>query len=328
MPLLNKEDWDAFISRHPEAHILQTTNWGDLKSTFGWEVVWVVEGDAGAQILFRKLPFGYSLGYIPKGPVGESWENLWPLVDQICQENRAVFLKVEPDLWEDASPSDLLSNFSGFVRSRHVIQPPRTLVINLRGDEEQILARMKQKTRYNIRLALRKGVIAHTSSALNTFSDLIEITGERDEFGTHSGDYYRMAYELFHPHGACELFVAEFEHQPLAAIMVFALGKRAWYFYGASSNQHRNRMPTYLLQWEAIRWAREQGCLEYDLWGIPDFDETTLESNFTNRSDGLWGVYRFKRGFGGDIRRAVGPWDRVYQPFLYRLYQWWVSRNT
>ena len=103
--------------------------------------------------------------------------------------------------------------------------------------------------------------------------------------------------------------------------MVFAQGKRAWYLYGASNNLDRNRMPTYLLQWDALRWARAQGCTEYDLWGVPDEDADVLEAEFTQRSDGLWGVYRFKRGFGGQVKRAVGAWDRVYKPELYYLYR-------
>lgn len=81
-------------------------------------------------------------------------------------------------------------------------------------------------------------------------------------------------------------------------------------------------MPAYLLQWEAIRWAKAHGCTEYDLWGVPDVDEGKLETYFSERSDGLWGVYRFKRGFGGELRRAAGPWDRIYQPLLYQLYSW------
>jgi lipid II:glycine glycyltransferase (peptidoglycan interpeptide bridge formation enzyme) len=152
----------------------------------------------------------------------------------------------------------------------------------------------------------------------------MEITGGRDAFGVHSYAYYQRAYDLFHPRGKCELFVAEFEGKPLAAMMVFAHGKRAWYFYGASANEHRERMPTYLVQWEAMRWARAQGCLDYDLWGVPDADEKTLEDNFTSRNDGLWGVYRFKRGFGGRLCRSLDPWDRVYKPGLYTLYRWWA----
>jgi len=132
---------------------------------------------------------------------------------------------------------------------------------------------------------------------------------------------------MFHPRAACELFLGMYEGESLGGLLVFAHGKRAWYLYGASSSHHRDRMPNYLLQWEAMRWARSQGCTEYDLWGVPDADSATLEANFTERSDGLWGVYRFKRGFGGELRRAAGPWDYVYNPWLYRIYLWWARRG-
>jgi peptidoglycan pentaglycine glycine transferase (the first glycine) len=101
--------------------------------------------------------------------------------------------------------------------------------------------------------------------------------------------------------------------------MVFALGKIAWYFYGASNDKERNRMPAYLLQWEAICWARSRGCELYDLWGVPDEDKETLENEFENRYEGLWGVYRFKRGFGGELVRWVGGFDKVFNRPLYRL---------
>jgi lipid II:glycine glycyltransferase (peptidoglycan interpeptide bridge formation enzyme) len=187
---------------------------------------------------------------------------------------------------------------------------------------------MKQKTRYNIKLAQKKGVAVRSIADLEVFHRLMHVTGGRDKFGVHSLAYYRRAYELFHARNSCDLLLAEFEQEPLAALMVFAQGKRAWYLYGASSNEHRDRMPTYLLQWEAMRWARERGCTQYDLWGVPDADENTLEAEFTHRSDGLWGVYRNKRGFGGKLSRAAGPWDRVYSPLAYRLYSWWVSRRS
>jgi lipid II:glycine glycyltransferase (peptidoglycan interpeptide bridge formation enzyme) len=186
---------------------------------------------------------------------------------------------------------------------------------------------MKQKTRYNIRLAVKRGVIVRPCADLGLFSQLMVETGQRDRFGVHSPDYYRQAYELFNPRGECELLLAEIEGNPLAALMVFAHGPRAWYFYGASSNVQRDHMPTYLLQWEAMRWARQRGCREYDLWGVPDAGEEELEAGFTSRSNGLWGVYRFKRGFGGTLRRSAGPWDRVYNPLLYRLYRRWLGRS-
>ena len=106
--------------------------------------------------------------------------------------------------------------------------------------------------------------------------------------------------------------------------MVFSASKRAWYFYGASDNQKRHLMPTYLLQWEAMLWAKKKGCTHYDLWGVPDQDEDYLENHFNDRQDGLWGVYRFKRGFGGTLTRSVGAFDRVYQRSLYVLYRLYI----
>ncbi len=318
-------EWDKYIADYPHAHILQTSAWGALKSTFGWQPRWLITVDAGAQVLFRRLPFGLSVAYIPKGPIGDQWESLLPEVDQLCRTNRSIFLKVEPDLWQSGESFGLPPD--GFQASPHSIQPPRTILMDIQGDESAILGRMKQKTRYNIRLALKKGIVVKPFADIELFYQLMYLTGKRDQFGVHSREYYQRTYELFHSKGACEMLLAEFEGQPISALMVFAHGRRAWYFYGASVDQHRERMPNYLLQWEAIRWARKQGCTEYDLWGVPDEDEETLEANFTQRAEGLWGVYRFKRGFGGRVMRAAGPWDRVYKPVMYIFYTWLLKRD-
>lgn len=355
MPLVTSTTWDQFLTAHPNAHLLQTTAWAQLKAAFGWDFAHVISGDVGAQILFRKLPLGFSIAYIPKGPVGihekkpgfspddpetpditqkpgfsplegDAWKKILPELDAACRKHRALALKVEPDQWETPGVRGALP--PGFLASPHTIQPPRTITLDISGSEDQILARMKQKTRYNLRLAEKKGIVIRPSNDLLTWDKLMQETGERDAFGVHSQAYYQKAYDLFHPSGSCELLLAEFEGEPLAAIMVFARGNRAWYFYGASSNAHREKMPTYLLQWEGIRWAREKGCTEYDLWGIPDEDEATLEAGFMEKSEGLWGVYRFKRGFGGEVKRAEGPWDRVYWKGLYRVYLWRVGRQT
>lgn len=327
MPWLSTSEWEDFLARHPDAHILQTAAWGELKADFGWEVHRCVAEGTGAQLLFRSLPLGFTIAYIPKGPVGgPAREQFWTEIDALCRQRRAITLKVEPDLLQDLGNGGNQPP-PGFRQSSHAIQPPRTILVDLRDDEEAIQARMKQKTRYNIRLASRKEVVVRSSADVGAFYEMIAVTGERNEFGVHNAAYYRRAYELFHPRGDCELLVAEYQHQPLAALMVFSHGSRAWYFYGASLEEHRERMPTYRLQWEAMRWARARGCLTYDLWGIPDEEEHTLEDQFTHRSDGLWGVYRFKRGFGGEVRRARGPWDRVYQPWMYRAMMWWLGRQ-
>jgi len=350
MPEVSANDWESFLKSFPDSHLLQTPEWGELKASYDWQAIRVIAkmeirrkqdavdnlppaASTGAQVLFRRLIPGFSFAYIPKGPIGPDWKDLWPEVDEICRRKRAVFLKVEPDLRDiggdtQMDPMDWSGKLlPGFIQSPHPIQPRCTLIMDISGDEDQVLARMNQKTRYNIRLALKKGVIVHPSEDIENFYRLMEVTGNRDQFGVHNKSYYQRAYDLFFPRGACELLVAEYEKEPLAALMVFTHGRRAWYLYGASSNDHRDRMPNYLVQWEAIRWARNRGCLQYDLWGIPDEDEEILEAQFTSREDGLWGVYRFKRGFGAKFCRGSGAWDRVYQPVLYRIYRWWIKRN-
>jgi lipid II:glycine glycyltransferase (peptidoglycan interpeptide bridge formation enzyme) len=320
MPLVSLSDWNQFLFRHPNAHLLQTGEWGELKSAFGWKPIRIVSGELGVQILFRKLPLGFTIGYIPKAVISNQLsvnnEQFWKEIDSVCKFHRAVFLKLEPDSWD----SEFILHPSSFILSKHNIQPPRTLIVDLRGTEEEILARMKQKTRYNIRLAEKKGVIVRPWDDLESFHKMMLITGGRDGFGVHSLEYYRRVYELFHPKGLCELLVAEYDGRPLAALFVARYGRRAYYLYGASTDEERNRMPAYLLQWKAMKWAKARGCEEYDLWGVPDEDEATLETSFETRRDGLWGVYRFKRGFGGQLKRAAQAMDQVYNPLLYWLY--------
>jgi peptidoglycan pentaglycine glycine transferase (the first glycine) len=325
MPTVTAAEWDRFIAGHPDAHLLQTSPWGELKSAFGWQVEHICHGLSGAQVLFRRLPLGFTFAYLPKGPLGPDWPALWPEIDRVCRRRRAVILKVEPDLDEPLTEQQK-AQFVGFQPSDPV-QPRRTILISLAGGENEWLERMKQKTRYNIRLAERKEVQVGPSTDLPAFHALMQVTGGRDGFGIHSLAYYRRAYELFYPRGQCELLLAEHAGRPLAGLMVFAQGGRAWYLYGASNDEERSRMPTYLLQWQAMRWAAAKGCLSYDLVGVPDAEEDELEAGFAGRSDGLWGVYRFKRGFGGQVVRSAGAWDKAYLPFVRRLYAWWNNRR-
>ncbi len=329
MPQVSLADWNQFLEKHPNTHLLQMGEWGELKNNFGWSPVrLVLNNEVGAQILFRRLPLGLTIGYMPKPVDGGQWAvndgEFWKEVDSICKKNHAIFLKVEPDVWAE----EFHLRFSTFKPSPHNIQPPRTIIVSIKEDEEQILARMKPKCRYNIRLAEKKGVTVREWDDIHAFHEMMAVTGGRDNFGVHTKEYYQRAYELFHPKGTCELLVAEFEGKPLASLMVFANGKRAWYVFGASNDQERNRMPTYLLQWEAMRWAKARSCEEYDLWGVPDENEETLEAQFESRREGLWGVYRFKRGFGGEVKRAAQAVDRVYSPLLYWTYTKYVMRNA
>lgn len=321
--------WDERVAAHPAGHVLQSWGWGELKRRFGWRVdrLALATGPA-AQVLYRPLPGGVgSIGYVPKGPLVD-WSDqaaaaaLLAAIRPLARRQRAICLKVEPDAEESEGLARQLTAL-GLRPSAQLIQPPRTIVVDLDGTPDDVLARMKQKTRYNVRLAARKGVTVRPAAEgadLAAFYELMAITARRDAFAIHSRDYYDVAYRLFVPEGQGRLLLAEREGRLLAGLMALAVGQTACYMYGASADEDRELMPTYVLQWEAMQWAREQGCRCYDLWGVPDEDEATLEAGFTQRSDGLWGVYRFKRGFGGRLVRSAGAWDLVYAPLHFKLY--------
>jgi peptidoglycan pentaglycine glycine transferase (the first glycine) len=327
---LSPREWDEWVRAAGSGHLLQSCAWGDLKAHFGWQPLRIaaMEGHsivAGAQVLFRRL-LGSRLttAYVPKGPViapstlrDASTASLLSALQEVCRRRRALSLKLEPD-WEASADAQQWLQSQGFVESEHTVQPKRTILIDLRPSEQDILAQMRSKTRYNIRLAQRRSITVHMGNAddLPSFYRLLQVTAERAGFGVHTRAYYSLAWQLF-------------EQQEAAALLV------AWYMYGASSDEERRRMPTYLLQWEAMRWAKSRGCATYDLWGIPDVDESAVGSSIAEAeahgvlSRGMGGLYRFKRGFGGREVRYVGAFDYSYNRPLYRLFSAvWQSRHT
>jgi len=339
--------WDRLVVAAPDNHILQSWAWGELKARFGWRVQRLAVGDACAQVLYRSLPGGLgTIAYIPKGPLVNyddipSLQVLLDAIQSLARKRRALALKIEPNAEDSPALAQRLRSL-GFQPSPQAVQPRRSLLVDLDGQPDDLLLRMKQKTRYNVRLAERRGVTIRPGDEadLPAFYRLMETTALRDGFGVHSQAYYETAHRLFVPAGRGNLLLAEVDGQLVAGLVVLAPVREdpstltcsgtACYMYGASSDEYRNLMPTYLLQWKAMLWAREQGCRDYDLWGVPDEDEETLEAGFTQRNDGLWGVYRFKRGFGGRLVRTIGAWDLVYAPLRYRLYAvavGWLQRR-
>ncbi|MGQ9585035.1 MAG: lipid II:glycine glycyltransferase FemX [Anaerolineae bacterium] len=304
---------------------MQTSRWAALKARFGWSsclVEWVegAEVVAGAQVLFRRLPLGRSLAYVPKGPVVD-WAKAEPAgellgaLDGLARERGAWSLTLEPEALEGKPEATLRG--AGYRPTPRAIQPRSTLWVDLTAPPDEILARMKPKTRYNVRLAARKGVQVRpaTEADLAPFYRLMRATSARDGFPIHAEAYYRAAYRLFVPAGWGRLLLAHTEEGLVGGLMVLAFGGKAWYLYGASADVGRQRMPNHLLQWEAMQWARAQGCHTYDLWGIPDEVGQNPEAfarTVTERQDGLWGVYRFKQGFGGRVVRYAGAFERVY----------------
>ena len=308
-------------------HLLQTNSWGHFKSLYGWEPVRLGTSHSSVLVLFKTVALGYSVAYIPKMALGEDWADLLPQIEAECRRRKAVFLQIEPDINQPYDEVQLDALFPGFAKDPNTIQPRGTIFVDISKDEEAILANMKQKTRYNIRLAERKGVKVSLSEDLEDFYEQTLVTSSRDGFAVHAFSYYKNAFDLFAPKGECALLRASYEGQSLAYLMLFLHGDRAWYFYGASNDEMRNLMPTYLLQWEAMRYAKAHGATLYDMWGIPDASEEALEAQFADRSDGLWGVYRFKRGFGGVVTQSAPAYIKVFNPLLYKAYLWLRKRR-
>jgi lipid II:glycine glycyltransferase (peptidoglycan interpeptide bridge formation enzyme) len=265
---------------------------------------------AAAQVLIRRLPYGVGrLAYVPRGPAlgwcnGDLVRQMVDALRALAAERGAISLKIEPDVPE---PSELPSRLIALgLRSAPAVQMRSTIWVDLTAGEEEMLARQKQKTRYNIRLASRKGVrVREANGEIDRWYAMYRTTAERDRFSIHGPEYYRDVLDVLGRRGMAALLLAEHEGDLLAGIVVFAFGGTAQYMYGASGNLKRNLMAPYLVQWEGMRWAKARGAQVYDLWGIPD----VLAEN-----EDLWGVYRHKRGYGGEIVRYIGAFDLVRSP--------------
>jgi lipid II:glycine glycyltransferase (peptidoglycan interpeptide bridge formation enzyme) len=308
--------WNRFVASSPYGHILQSWEWGEIKGKSGWRPLRLALLDGGnvvaaAQVLVRSLPYGVGrLAYVPKGPVLDYTDrvlldHMLAALRELAAAQRVISLKIEPEVAEPSPLADLLRT-QGLVPALPV-QMRSTIWVDLAADEEEILARQKQKTRYNIRLAERKGVEVRSATVddLPAWYRMYEVTARRDTFSIHGLDYYRTVLDTLQPRGFADLLLAHHEGDLLAGIIVFSFGREAQYMYGASSNVKRNLMAPYLVQWRGMQWARAQGASIYDLWGIPD----RLEE-----SEDLWGVYRHKRGYGGEIVRYIGAYDLIRSP--------------
>lgn len=320
-----------------------------------------------------RLPFLGSLGsvlYVPKGPLVKSWQNRSVVervlgdLEAIAHEQKAILIKIDPDVefargdagfdWvrRAGSLQDIETKIfdaddpligkkvvpllikRGWFFSREQVQFRNTVKLDLRLSEEELLARMKQKTRYNIRLAERKGVKVREGGVADipTLYRMYQETSRRDGFLIREEAYYATVWQIFQEAsrlpteqtGGCmqvsppfiepfaKILIAEVEDEPLAGLVLLIFGDKAWYMYGMSTDRHREKMPNYLLHWRAIQFLHQIGVKEYDLWGAPDrFEE----------SDPMYGVYRFKRGFGAEPIQHIGAWDFTVSTIKYRLYQ-------
>ncbi|MFH2101772.1 MAG: peptidoglycan bridge formation glycyltransferase FemA/FemB family protein [Chloroflexota bacterium] len=351
----NPFQWNELVASLPDPHLLQTWEWAQVKTRYGWQAmpfIWKTEAGrivAAAMVLKRQLlmrGFAARLNilYLSKGPLLD-WTDLSlrrQVLDDLqafARRQGAIFLKLDPDVplgfglpggegsTEDASGQAVRNELlhRGWRFSSDQIQFRNTAVLDLTGSEDSLLAGMKQKTRYNIRLAERKGVSVRSGkdTDLPMLYRMYAETSIRDGFVIREEGYYQTVWRAFmrSPSGGispwAEPLIAELDGLPVAAIFIFYFSGRAYYLYGMSSGIHREKMPNYLLQWEAIRRAKQVGCSRYDLWGAPEFSDKT---------DSLWGVYRFKEGLGGNVLRTLGAWDYAPNPLWYALYTQVVPR--
>lgn len=323
--IVDSEFWDAALLALPDPHVLQSWIWGALKASRGWEPVrllWRIDGRVVAAAQLLELKRGrFQLGYVPKGPVLD-WTDpalitrVLSDLATLAERRRLLLLKIDPDVRADTDRGravQALLTQQGWRASFEQVQLRNTMMLDLRLALDRLMAQMKPKWRYNIHLAVRKGVTIReaTVTDLPLVWEMYAETAARDRFVIREAAYYLDVWERFMRAGLSQPLVAEVAGVPAAMAIVFCFGGRAWYMYGASLSAYRNLMPNHLLQWEIIRRAKAVGCTVYDLWGAPDM---------LAPSDPRWGLYRFKAGFGATFVPHIGAYDFAPTSWLYRLY--------
>ncbi|MGI6577023.1 MAG: lipid II:glycine glycyltransferase FemX [Eubacteriales bacterium] len=318
------DEYEAFIASHPKGHFMQSSLWAKQKPDWNW--VAIVKRDESGKIigslsmLVRKVPgIPYTLMYCCRGPVCDldDYDTILDLIEgakTLAKSFRSYCIKLDPDILSHrADIRDLLLSV-GFrlldsAKNFEGIQPRYVFRLDVEGKtEEEMLMFFSSKTRYNIRLAMRKGVEVKlvNEEGLDDFSELMIETGIRDNFVTRPKSYFANMLKNLGEHA--RLYMAYYEGIPIAGTLAIRFGDKVWYLYGASSNNYRNLMPNYLLQWNMIKWALDEGCKIYDFRGV---------SGDLSEDNPLYGLYRFKRGFNGDFCEFLGEFDYVVNPVIY-----------
>ncbi len=308
----------------PGNNLLQSSFWGEFKSHFGWRPHAFLYQGVGVLMLERNLPGGFVLAYLPHplketdleenhelGEVLSELRNFLPSRTLCirCDFPRAITLEEGTEEYPFASK---------LKKAVMDIQAPSTVLVSLEGSEDELLKRMKTKTRYNIRLSARRGVEVHHEELdfLPRWYRLYRETSDRDRIAIHSYEYYRKLLEIGGTRGeegpGLHIISATHEGDLLASVIIAVYGNTATYMYGASSNMKRNMMASYAVQWEAMKTASAAGCVTYDLFGIPPADDP---------GHPMHGLYRFKTGFGGRIVHRPGAWDLPLSQPGYSLFR-------
>lgn len=320
----NLAEYESFVRHHPKGHFAQSSLWAKQKPAWTWRAI-VCRDDEGKirgslAFLIRKMPIvGRKMMYACRGPVCDlddraTFAELMAAAKALAAEEKAYVIKIDPDVPSDRTDFVKMLEENGF-RTRHTgknfeaIQPRYVFRLYLNGrSEEEIMASFHQKWRYNIRLAAKKGVEVRIcgKEMVADFARIMVETGLRDNFATRPPEYFSAMLDNLGED--CRLYMAFYEGKPIAGTLAIHYGDKVWYLYGASSNEYRNLMPNYLLQWRMIQWAIETGCRVYDFRGV---------SGDISEDNPHYGLYRFKQGFHGEFTEFVGEYDYVQNRLVY-----------
>ncbi|MGQ9705403.1 MAG: lipid II:glycine glycyltransferase FemX [bacterium] len=296
-----REKFNRLVMTSPHHSFLQSYEWGELKSEFGWKAHFLIGNDNRNAFLLleRDVPFiKRPMVYIPHAYIKSCDIEL---IEEYVRNNIGSFLiKWEPVEGVDSSVFERPD-----MKMGRRVQPKTTIVVDIADNIENVSRRFHQKTRYNIHLAMKRGVevvIENTDDGFNKFYGLLKKTAKRKGFLVHSVNYHRRMYEIFTSSGMGTIFNAYYQGIISASIFVVRFGKKVYYCFGGSEPELARYMPSHLLHYRAMEWARERGCYAYDLWGIPE--------NISEKHPSF-GLYRFKAGFDGEIVKRLGAFDQI-----------------
>ena len=330
----SKQEYKKFLENHERCNFQQSLEWAKVKDSWKNEVI-LAEDEQGniigsLSVLIRKIPIFGNLMYSSRGPVcgihdEKVLEQLTEGAKQLAKKYHAFVLKIEPDIKSDDQEfreivtklgyriKDDAKDFSEEIQPRYVFR------LDIKGKtEDEIFAGFHQKTRYNIRLAIKKGVTVKegTKEDLKDFHKIMVETGARDGFIIRPLEYFEKMYDALAPEHM-KVLMAYYEGKPISGVIPIMYGNKTWYLYGASSNEYRNVMPNYLLQWEMIKLAIARKNDIYDLRGV---------SGVVDESHPQYGLYRFKKGFGAEFTEFLGEIYIPFKPVWYKLYK--VAEKT
>lgn len=317
----NAAELDAFSKKHENGHFLQTSLWGKVKNDWKWFGV-ICRNDSGEitgtlAVLLRKISkLPYHMMYAPRGPVCDfnDKETFCALIEAAKEEGKkynAYELKIDKDVPDDNEEYRAIALSQGFKFKGKTInfedfQCRCVIRILLNGrNEDEVFAAFHSDHRRKIRIAMKNNVEIkiHGSEMAETFYQIMKETCERDGFELRSAAYFAKILDVFGD--KARLYMAYYEGEPIAGAISVLWGDKVWYFYGASSNSNRKVMPNYLLQWEMIKWAIEEGCKIYDFRGV---------AGVIDENNPLFGLYRFKHRFDGTYIEFMGEMDLITKP--------------